>query len=135
MDIQAMVNAIASGQRETRSSYHLTLGKAIDVLSKVDGSLKVQFDFDKTSGPGSPDSYRGYYADLSFEIGEVSTVKKFLNELNDSIDKTFVGYKGGEFVMGEDTPLWCADYGETGRAIIALAFDESVVIQTKVVDL
>ena len=37
--------------------------------------------------------------------------------LEDAIGETFTGYKGGEFKMDGDTPVYYAPYGSTGPEI------------------
>ena len=46
-------------------------------------------------------------------------VSDILEMAKECIGKTFTGYKGGEFLMLEDTPLWISNYGECARTVIA----------------
>lgn len=49
----------------------------------------------------------------------------------------FTGYKGGDFTMTGDTPLWRASYGDTGEAIMDLQPHRSgsaLILITKKVD-
>lgn len=131
MDIQALIDAIGLASRRTRTDYHLTLGSAIEALEKLDPTLAVVFDTGGVAGPSNPHSYRGYYADLSFESDPGVTVGAFLADCRKALDEEFTGYKGGEFKMAADTPLWNAPYGCTGRAIIAMNVGERVVLVTK----
>jgi hypothetical protein len=59
-----------------------------------------------------PHSYRGYYSDLAFE-GGTSQIEahELLASCKSAMGKVFTGYKGGDFMMGELTPLWVASYG------------------------
>jgi hypothetical protein len=62
-------------------------------------------------------SWRGVYAELSFGFsfeGKEPTVKKIITELREAVGKTYEGYKGGDFVMGRSTPVWVANYGNSG---------------------
>lgn len=61
-------------------------------------------------------SYRGYYSDLAFEHGE-TTVADLLKCCRKAIGSTFVGYKGGEYVMDEHTSVYVAEYGCCGRIL------------------
>ena len=42
-----------------------------------------------------------------------------LKELNSCIGKTFIGWKGGEFKMDKDTPVWISEKGECSNNSIA----------------
>jgi hypothetical protein len=116
MDIQAFFNAISAAARDTRGDYHVTLGKMIDAIKDMPPETPVVYDVG--GAPGRPHSYRGYYSDLSFSPADSATVESLLKHCRGSLDATFEGYKGGEFVMGADTPLWFAEYGCCGRAIV-----------------
>lgn len=131
--IQAMFDAMSNAARHTRSVYHLTLGKAIDGLSAYADDKPVRFDIG--GSPGRAISYRGYYSDLALTPnGALDTVGALLHELRDALGQTFEGYKGGDFLMEADTPLWFAAYGAPSgcRAIIGIETDEGgVVLLTK----
>lgn len=96
-----------------RSLSQMTLIKLINLLKKYPRKTKIV-------NICNPHSYRGYYTDLAFEIGEgYCSVGEFLNMLeNDCLGKEFEGYKGGLFVMSENTPLWIAESGELGEKIV-----------------
>lgn len=117
--------------RRTRSGYHLTLGAAIQMAVKATGSVR----FSDGGGPGSEHSYRGYYSDLSFAPGDALPAADFLAQCKNALDATYEGYKGGDFVMGPETPLWRATYGRTGDAIISATFESGdLVLHCKQVD-
>lgn len=67
-------------------------------------------------------SYRGYYSDLSFEPSEeVRSVEDVVKMLETKcLGKEFTGYKGGEYFMDENTPIWIAEYGNCGVRIMKL---------------
>lgn len=100
-------------------SYHLTLKQAIEALSKVDPATPVLFSHG--GAPGTVHSYRGYYSDLAFSSVGASTVEAVLSDLRSALDNTYEGYKGGEFVMDEDTPLWVSEYGESSKWSLVVA--------------
>lgn len=137
MDMQRLVDMMGDARRQTRSEYHLTLGKAIEFLAKASRSYVVVFDYNNHS-PGEEMSYRGYYSDLSFETNdsEPKTVDEFDHQLNRALGQEYTGYKGGEFLMGLTTPLWQSPYGTTGRAIVGIrnTSDGTVELITKVID-
>lgn len=56
-------------------------------------------------------SYRGYYNQLSIEPGESATVATLALRLSDAIGETFTGYKGGDYTMSRNTPVWISGYG------------------------
>ena len=115
MDMQSFVNALSESAAQTRSQYHLTLGQLIDRLKKMDPATEI------TPALSNPHSYRGYYSDLAFEPdGSRTTAADLLILAQAALDQTFGGYKGGDFIMTDDTPLWFAFYGCCGSAIIDL---------------
>lgn len=136
MGIEEMLEAMESGMRSTRTTYHLTLGEAIKQLRALHPGHRVTFDYDERITPGDAESYRGYYEDLALEPSESPVdVSSFLSVLESALGETFMGYKGGDYVMDEDTPLWAAKYGSCGRAITGLRLEgRGVVLETKDVE-
>lgn len=135
MDLQKMFDAMGDAMRRTRSDYHLTLGGLISALEAAPEADVVAFD---TGGhPGRFGSYRGYYADIAIktEVAPI-TVRELLFVARDALGRTFEGYKGGDFTMGEDTPLWVAEYGITsGVAVVrATQADGRLVLTTAQID-
>jgi len=136
MDLQRIVDMMGEAGRMSRKNYHLTLGGAIKAMEDLPPATVVRYDY-STAGPTHPHSYRGYYSDLAFESGEGVTVEQFRKECQSALDTTFEGYKGGDFLMGADTPLWNSGYGTSngGRAIIGLSIvGDFVVLTTREVD-
>lgn len=82
---------------------------------------------------GSLMSYRGYYDHLALgyclddwnneECG--ITVKGLVKKLRHAIGQTFEGYKGGDFTMGPQTPVWLANYGRSQGGVITGVSDYS----------
>jgi hypothetical protein len=134
-DIQSIVAGMSEIWRDERSKYHLTLGQAIKKLKSIPGHCFVKFDHDGLY-PRNEHSYRGYYSDLALESSdEPITVSDLLSTLRLALGKTYGGYKGGDYVMGEDTPLWNAAYGDCGRAIMGMdVMQGGVIIFTKEID-
>lgn len=132
MDLQKALNLMSDASRMTRSDYHLTLGAAIAWLEEVAPGTPATLNVIGT--PGKVDSYRGYYADLAFEPQlEPVTAGEVLADLKAALGATFQGYKGGDFLMGEDTPLWVSAYGAaSGMAVLSIAMiDGRAVFMTK----
>lgn len=89
----------------------LNLGTLIDILSQYPPSQRVALGFAQAH------SYRGYYDELAFVPEENTTVGEMLKEAKDALGKTFFGYKGGDYKMDKDTPVWLAHWGSTGETI------------------
>jgi hypothetical protein len=133
MDIQKLFDTMSDVSRRDRSRYHLTLGSLITELEKLEYDCPVEFS--DGGSPREPHSYRGYYSDLSFANGAAISAKELLAICRGSLGQTYEGYKGGDFVMGPETPLWRAPYGCCGDAIISFtATPEKVVLGTRNVD-
>jgi len=130
-DIQAAIAAIIAAGEQERSRYHLTLGKLISLLADAGEDDVVSFDVG-----GYPEyfySYRGYYSDLALSAqSREQTAGRLLGWAKDALGATFAGYKGGDYVMTAATPLWMAEYGRCGRAIVGYSkTDGAIVLLTK----
>ena len=117
MNIQALFDAMTKQMQRERAESQMTLGKLITVLEAMPKDSMVANLCD-------PRSYRGYYIDLAFdhEKGKRPAVE-LLKECKETVGKVFSGYKGGDYVMDESTPIWIAGYGECGVKLIALYAD------------
>ena len=72
---------------------------------------------------GDAFSYRGYYEDISFEPFDMVTVKEALIEAENSNGAIFEGWKGGDFRMDNDTPVWYAHEGSSGSEIVFITVE------------
>lgn len=81
------------------------LSELIEFLEQLPKDHIVRYGF------GEPDSYRGYYEDVAFKPVENTTIGDMLEHARSALGKTFSGYKGGDFLMNEDTDCWIAEYG------------------------
>lgn len=114
MDMQKLVDMIGAQAQNERSSIQMTLGELITSLEMMSPNLKIK------GLAAECDSYRGYYCDLAFEPGE-STAGDLLKVAKDALNKEFTGYKGGEYVMRKNTPVWCSSYGcSSGLAVMGI---------------
>lgn len=131
MDLQKLVDTMSDMSCRERSNYHLTLGGLIHFLESVPKEMQVITD--TSEAVGYAHSYRGYYSDLSFAPAAIcETAGELLTEAKDALGHEFEGWKGGEYRMHDKTPLWFAEEGHCGRAIIdAKVIDGKVVLQTK----
>lgn len=119
MTIQKIFDAIAEGGRMTRGNYGLTLGRLIKRLEALDPEAIVAV--------GHPHSYRGYYSDLSFSPDGEQTVGEWLGRCRQAVGETFTGWKGGDFTMGEDTPVWVSCEGSTGPRLMDIIPGDGVL--------
>ena len=131
-NVQGFISAINDSARQTRSQYHLTLGDMITLLQKCDSNKMVLLDIGGSLGQER--SYRGYYSDLAFQHdqGQVKSAGEVLAQCQTALGQKYEGYKGGDFVMGEDTPLWIAGYGiASGIAVIGMSAGQNITLTTK----
>ena len=111
MDIQSFIDTITNAARDSRKNYHVCLGELLDGLRQADPEGLVYLT--------DPHSYRGYYSDLALEPTTTPIkVNQLIDQLEAVIDTELTGYKGGEFLMSADTPVWVSHYGTTGSALV-----------------
>lgn len=96
----------------------ITLGGLIDLLKNLqtDEDCYVRYSF-PNKFPTECDSYRGSYDELAIGHDSLDWDKRpmlsvFLKHLQQCVGKTFFGWKGGEFEMDRDTPVWVDNPGE-----------------------
>lgn len=120
MDIQALINGMNAQWQRERSETQMTLGRLIAALEEMQEGSEV-------ANISDAHSYRGYYTDLAFEQGHgTRPAIGLLSECKNAMGRVFCGYKGGDFVMGELTPVWIAFYGSTGKKLIAINNDGTI---------
>lgn len=144
IDIQKMFDdAVSAGRaKEFAESDQLSLGEIISKCEAIaekghkisDGEISVVFDFGYLH-PVSIDSWRGIYKELALGFsnkGNPMKLSAFIEMLKDAIDKTFEGYKGGDYTMSRHTPVWVANYGNSGSTAVIDVIDAEyqVVIVT-----
>jgi hypothetical protein len=137
MDLQTVLNNAVAAARAKRlkTSPQLTLGELILKLEAVeDKTSEVRIDFGYFR-PVGLSSWRGSYSELAIEYsdGPDRTVQWFIDELKAAIGKTYEGYKGGDFTMGKNTPIWVDNYGDTSNTGVVDVLDKRyiVVIETR----
>lgn len=100
----------------------MTLGTFIAALEEMPHGAIINYH--TGSHPSEPLSYRGYYNHLAFgyDGSPDTTVERVLAWARGAMGRTFEGYKGGDYVMHERTPVWSASYGTSmdGRRIVAV---------------
>lgn len=125
LDMQKMIDLMCSEASLERSQTQFTLGELINSIKLLEPDIVV------TGLSASADSYRGYYVDLAFEPGD-TTVGELLKVAEESLGKTFTGYKGGDYTMNKVTPLWIAEYGDCGVKLMGFkTVDNTLVAVTE----
>lgn len=128
-----------AGALETGTDGTVSLGALIDALSNLKAGATVWYDFVHLI-PTTVASYRGYYDHLALGYGEGQmTVAQLLSNLREALvpGKTYEGWKGGEYQMSRETPVWVANPGESGStAIVGLrrVYEDYYVLVTEQVD-
>ena len=147
MDLQTMLdNAVAAKRaEELKNSPQLLLGELILKLEAVKNKDLPLFIDLMDKRPNGIGSWRGIYAELaiqtedsgSYQTEEIEkqfddgyvihkqrsigkknpTVAEWIDVLKEAVGKTFIGYKGGDFVMGKGTPVYLAEYGNSSFKI------------------
>lgn len=120
--LQALVNGMSANMQKARSETQMTLGKLIEALDALPADMKVSGLTDRIM------SYRGYYCDLAIEPGEGTDVRRLWNLAKAAMGEIFVGYKGGDYQMGRNTPVWVASYGACGDRLMGLNATSGVVV-------
>lgn len=130
MDLQTYLDNTIKSERAVRVGRgdQLTLGEIILKLEAINPKGKdkepdVVFDFEYLF-PTGIDSWRGAYDELALGFSGYSegrnpmTISQFLALLKNCYERTFFGYKGGEYTMGKTTPVWVANYGNSGNTVV-----------------
>jgi hypothetical protein len=118
--VEALLAAAMESFREKRSQSQMTLGSLIARLKEMAPDAVME-------RLCSPHSYRGYYTDLAFGRFGTCTAQENLETVEACMHATFVGYKGGEFLMDGSAPVWIARCGCTGPRLMAIGPDGSIV--------
>ncbi len=153
MDPQSIVSMLKQARdKEFANSPQLSLGELIAKIEVLgvkrdnDGDDKqIRYDFG-TSIPTCLDSYRGSYDELAlgykltgYDDGSAPRsikAKDLLEHLKSAIGKEFTGWKGGEFRMSEQTPVWVANCGDSNSTAIVGVLDAgySLIILTSYIE-
>lgn len=119
--LQAYIDNMNSKMQKERSTEYFTLGKLISELEKLNQDAHVRIQ-PYGLNPAGFESYRGYYCDLALdydmEYGP-TTVADVLKWAKDAVNKEFIGWKGGEFLMNKNTPLWISQFGKSSNMRLA----------------
>ena len=125
----------AMRRAEFEASPQLSLGELIEQLEglrKLD-EAGIRFDFGYVYPTGFH-SYRGFYEELAIGWRLESKNRKakdFLDEARTAVGAEFHGYKGGDYVMSRDTPVWVANTSDAPSTIVVGVHDsgfEAVIL-------
>lgn len=123
MDMQALVDNLNNQARKERALSQMTIGELLGRLSELNSDLLIE-------GLGDPHSYRGYYSDLALErISKSVSVEVLSETVGEVLGTELTGYKSGEFLMDEDTPVWVSSYGSCGKKLMAINDDGSLELE------
>lgn len=150
MDFQKMLDQATKKMRDASfaNSPQLTLGELLALLKDIPTeygddkqAVTVEFDFG-TAYPTGLNSWRGSYAELAvnYALSGYDTdeqfahtdLKDFVTWLTEANGETYTGWKGGDYTMSLDTPLWVANSGNVGNTGIVGIKNEnySVILLT-----
>lgn len=122
MNIQHLFDGMSQDWQRKRAEAQMTLGQFIDRLAELPPETLVRV--------GSPHSYRGYYCDLAFyPDAKPIPARDALTLAQKCMGEVFQGYKGGDYQMGRNTPIWLAHYGSCGARILAINDDGTLSTQ------
>lgn len=136
---QSLLDEFSNKLAEQRSKEMFTLGNLIDELEKYPKDWGV-YILPFNLIPDEFCSYRGYYQDLNLTVltrseaiakNKEMTVGQLLKMAKEANGNIFCGYKGGEFTMNRNTPIWVGDDDySTGVAIaeVKRAYDGLIEI-------
>lgn len=109
--------------------------QAVRLANEQDEAI-VYFDFGDLF-PTEFTSWRGIYRELALCFSErwyspkdvkPHTVTGFLKLCKETVGKEFIGYKGGEFTMGKNTPVWVANWGTSGNTALLDVVDDGYTV-------
>lgn len=101
---------------------HLTIQGLIIVLKALPSTILME-------SVSHCASYRGLYDELALEMAEPTVEPcrpaKIIEQLQQSLQTSFAGYKGGTYRMFESTPVWVSNYGEASDlAIVGVEIED-----------
>lgn len=117
----------------------VSLGGLIDALKRRDQTHIVSLGFEHMV-PTSLESYRGFYDHLALGFADHSDwpkVAHLVDMLEKAVGESFCGWKGGDYTMDRETPVWVANPGNTGSTAIVGIADCTfmTILQTEWVDI
>lgn len=101
----------------------MTLGELIDALDAIEPATQIEFDFGYMQ-PTKLDSWRGNYFELALGYETTTfphnepTVGSLLAICRDALGKTFMGWKGGDYLSSRDSEVWVDNRGEYSETLL-----------------
>jgi len=124
--IHAMVSQKINREASIRGQ--MTLGEIVITLKQIDAEKPIRFQ--NGSYPGEYHSYRGYYEFISIATqAEKVTVGEFLSATQSAIGETYVGWKGGNFTMTKNTPVWISRIGRASGWYVSDVIDHGKYVE------
>ena len=93
-----------------------TLGDLIDFLKTLPPDAVIKDGF------STPHSDRGSYNELAFTPEENATASDMLSYAESAVNASFEGWKGGDYLMDRNTPVYIGDFGRCGEPITPTHF-------------
>ena len=100
-------------------------------LDALDNELPIVYDFGAVPDSRGLDSYRGYYDHLAIGYNRVgdTTVGSLLDAVRYMLKLGILeGYKGGEYILNHDTPVWAANYSKYLTPFIVDVVEENGIV-------
>lgn len=94
----------------------MRLGDLISWLEKQDQNIIVRDGF------STPHSDRGSYDELAFTPESRARIGDMLHHARSAAGQTFHGWKGGDFLMDEHSPVHIGEFGDCGEEITETHF-------------
>lgn len=118
----------------------LNISQLIGELRLAKQDADVWFDFDNMKPTGHFYSYRGIYSDVALgydQEGDPLSVAELIDKLTGMIGSTVTGYKGGDYKVQPETPVWVSKPSNAfGTAVVAVhRTNYMVVLCTAWIDL
>lgn len=114
--IQAIIN-LTNEKNKYKSGAEYNIGRLVEDLQKCDQEKQVRINCPDSTEYVYPcyySSWRGSYCELGLTFSNSSIkVMQFLEMTKSTIGETFTGYKGGDFLMDEYTPIHIAQEGNS----------------------
>lgn len=146
MDLQEIMDAMGAKKRQEalEHSPQLTLGELIILLDNVEEPENPLVFDDGDYCPTGVGSWRGSYKEFALRYDSTDdtapmSVNNFLPVLESAEGGEFRGYKGGDFLMTNTTPVWVANRGDSSgfanygefidrQGVVGVSQDSSVVV-------
>lgn len=116
--LQTLVDSMNEMDKRTRADYHLTLGELRELLMNLPNQ-HIPLTLDRGGTLANPHSYRGYDIDLAWEPFKFDrSCAEVLKDIKRVLNTTLEGYKGGDFLMDDNVPMWVSPYGTNSQIAI-----------------